>query len=173
MANGDSHRRRGRPKKFHRPSRSLSLTLPNDVIAALQAVDPDLSRAIVRVVQTTAPGSFRAKPELNTFGSRAVISVPSTRILESQIGVELVPMAEGRALVSFDEGLSIADLELRIGDVLDDPQLEDDDRATFAALGDMLRRARRNETIAVRSRRIIVLEYQASQSLERSPAPVE
>jgi hypothetical protein len=160
MAFEDAHPRRGRPRKFHQPSRSLSLTLPTDVIAALQTVDPDLSRAIVRVVQTSAPGSFRAAPELNTYGSRAVISVPSARILETQIGVELVPMAEGRALVSFDEGLSIADLELRIGDVLDDPAVVGEDRATFEALGEMLRHARRNDTIVVRSRRIIVLEYQ-------------
>lgn len=33
--------------------------------------------------------------------------------------------------------------------------------STFEALGEMLRHARRNDTIAVRSRRIIVLEYQA------------
>ena len=171
MAPSVVQRRRGRPKKFHRPSRSLSLTLPNDVIAALQTVDPDLSRAIVRVVQTSAPGSFRATPELNTYGSRAVISVPSTRILESEIGVELVPMAEGRALVSFDEGLTIADLELRIADVLEDPALEDADRTTFAALGEMLRRARRNDSIAVHSRRIIVLEYQASDGSRKSPVP--
>ena len=41
--------RRGRPQKFGRPSRAVTLTLPEDVIAALGRVDDDLSRAIVRV----------------------------------------------------------------------------------------------------------------------------
>src|SRR4051794_33832986 len=40
--------RRGRPRKFTRPSRRVALTLPEDVIASLQAVDPDLSRAVAR-----------------------------------------------------------------------------------------------------------------------------
>ena len=43
--------RRGRPRKFSRPSRAITLTLPEDTIAALRAVDRDLSRAVVRVVQ--------------------------------------------------------------------------------------------------------------------------
>jgi hypothetical protein len=44
-------RKRGRPRKFLAPSRAVTLTLPEDVIAALEAVDHDLSRAIVGVAQ--------------------------------------------------------------------------------------------------------------------------
>ena len=42
-----SESRRGRPRKFVRPSRAVTVTLPDDVIAALQGVDVDLSRAVV------------------------------------------------------------------------------------------------------------------------------
>jgi len=47
--------RRGRPRKFPAPSRAVTLTLPEDVLASLGAVDADLSRAIVRIAQTTGP----------------------------------------------------------------------------------------------------------------------
>jgi len=154
-------RRPGRPKKYHRPSRSLTLTLPDDVIAALQGVDPDLGRAIVRVVQTSAPGSFRPAAELTTYQNRAVISIPAKGVFETQLGVELIPIAAGRALLSFDENVSLADLELRIADALTEPDLDSEDGTTLMALGEILRKGRRSGAVSVRSRRIIVLEYPA------------
>ena len=159
---------RGRPRKFRGPSRSLALTLPNDVIDALHAVDPDLSRAIVRLVQTSVPGALRPAAEITKYGKHAVINVPSTRALETQIGVELVPLPDGRALVSFDDGLSIAELELRIGDVLAERGVEGEARPTFEALAEILRHARRSDTVAVHLRRIIVLEYRGVQSAQGS-----
>ena len=58
--------RRGRPRKFSRPSRSVTLTLPDDVIAALLAVDSDLSRAVVRAVQPLVPDTPRPAAEVVT-----------------------------------------------------------------------------------------------------------
>ena len=43
--------RRGRPRKFMGPSRAVTLTLPDYVLDALGAIDPDLSRAVVRLTQ--------------------------------------------------------------------------------------------------------------------------
>jgi hypothetical protein len=42
--------RRGRPQKFSRPARTVTMTLPEDVIRALTELDSDLSRAVVRLV---------------------------------------------------------------------------------------------------------------------------
>src|SRR6185436_14943131 len=69
-------RRRGRPKKFNRPSRAVTLTLPDDVLAALHAIDSDLSRAVVRAAQPFIPETPRPAAELTMFGDRAVIVVP-------------------------------------------------------------------------------------------------
>jgi hypothetical protein len=151
-------RRRGRPKKFSRPSRPVTLTLPVDVIAALRAIDPDLSRAIVRVTQTAAPLALQPTAELTSYGDRAVITVPSVRSIERRIGVELVPLPDGRALISFGERLTIAELELRIGDLLTDPTIGKDERSTLEALAEVLRNARRSDGVAIRPRTIIVLE---------------
>src|SRR5215213_8330068 len=65
--------RRGRPRKFAGPSRAVTLTLPDEVIDALAAVDADLSRAVVRVAQPEMAKRPHAPAELAPFGRRAVI----------------------------------------------------------------------------------------------------
>ena len=72
--------RRGRPRKFTGPSRAVTLTLPEHVIEALAAIDHDLSRAVVRVVQPELAKQPHPSAELAAFGRHAVIVVrPSAR----------------------------------------------------------------------------------------------
>ena len=149
--------RRGRPRKFAEPSRPVTLTLPLDVIAALGAVDTDLSRAVVRMVRP-ALGRRRHPPaELSNFGSRAVIVIHRSRTLERRAGVCLVPLPDGRALISFDRPTTIEGLELTIADALEDPRLDRADRAVFEGIGDILRSARRSRDVAMLQKSIIVL----------------
>jgi hypothetical protein len=150
-------RRRGRPRKFNRPSRAVTLTLPDDVLAALHAIDSDLSRAVVRAAQPFIPKTPGPPAELTMFGDRAVIVVPPNLRLKERTGVELIPLSDGRALISLDEGLSIADIELRLRDALADPSFDRADRAVFEALADILSNARRADGVTVRRRSIIVL----------------
>src|SRR5688572_29153579 len=112
-ANGNGSRR-GRPRKFGRPSRAVTLTLPEDVIATLQGIDPDLSRAVVRAMQTLAPREPAAPAELASYGNRSVILVPPSRVLRERTGVELVPLSDGRALISMDDRHSMPKLELQL-----------------------------------------------------------
>lgn len=151
--------RRGRPRKFSRPSRAVTLTLPNDVIESLKAIDRDLSRAVVRAIQARVPEPPRLPTEVSTFGNRGVILVPPSRELKERTGVELVPLSDGRALISFDEQLSIPQFELRLGDAIADPTLKGDERTMFETLADILRNARRDEGVALRERSIIVLHW--------------
>ena len=123
--------RRGRPRKFSRPARAVTLTLPEDTIATLRGIDRDLGRAIVRVVQPHTPEPPRRPAELVRFGSRAVILVAPTRALKEWTGAELVPLA--------------------------DPSLPDEDRETFVAVADILGNSRRSGRGEVRQRNIIVL----------------
>jgi hypothetical protein len=147
--------RRGRPKKFTRPARTLSVTLPEDVCDALTMLDRDISRAIVRIVM--AHGDERTAPNLEvaTFGSRAVIVVTPTRALSGMKGVELVPLADGRALIAIDDTMSEPQFELAVRDALDGSQLETDDRALLEQLATVLRDARSDGGLVLR--RIIVL----------------
>jgi hypothetical protein len=150
--------RRGRPRKFSRPSRGVTLTLPDDVIEALRAVDSDLSVAVVRMAQSLVPDAPFARAELINYGGRSVIIVPRSQVLKERTGVELVPLTDGRALMAFDNRMSISQLELRIGDALADSRIEGADRDMFEALAEILKNARRSERVEVRQRNIIVLQ---------------
>lgn len=149
--------RRGRPRKFSGPSRPVTLTLPVETIEALTALDRDLSRAVVRIAQPELRRRYAAA-ELATFGRRAVIVVTASRALERRIGVDLVPLPDGRALISFEETTTPDALELRIEDALEDPGLSQADRETFEAILEILKTARRSGDVALLRRNIIVLE---------------
>jgi CRP-like cAMP-binding protein len=149
--------RRGRPRKFSGPSRPVTLTLPVETIEALTALDSDLSRAVVRIAQPDVRRRHAAA-ELATFGRRAVIIVNASRALERRVGVDLVPLPDGRALISFEETTTPDALELRIEDALEDPGLSRADRDTFEAILEILKTARRSGEVALLRRNIIILE---------------
>jgi len=154
------------------PSRAVTLTLPDHVIDALGAMDADVSRAIVRLAQPELARRPHAPAELIRFGQRAVIVVNPTRTLELRTGVTLVPLPDGRALISFDEPLSVAQLELTIEDALDDRTLSRMDRRVFKGIADILRAARRSADVTLQQRNIIVLESRRpSRSTKSTQAP--
>ena len=150
--------RRGRPRKFAQPSRAITLTLPERVIEALGAVDGDLGRAIVRLAQPEVGKRPHPAAEIAAFGRRAVIVVNPSRTLEERTGIELLHLPDGRALIAFDQAHSVADLELVIADTLEDVRLPAADRAVFAAIGTILRNARRSREVSLLQRNVIVLE---------------
>ncbi len=169
--------RRGRPRKFLEPSRAVTLTLPEPVIAALAAIDEDLSRAVVRVVQPALGKAPSPAAELAPFGRHAVIVVRPSRALERRTGLLLVPLPDGRALISFEESHTIADLELQLQDLLDDPGLAAGDRRIFEEVAGYLRDARRARGVSVQRRSIIVFESarparRASQATGHARRPV-
>ena len=157
--------RRGRPRKFMRPSRAVTLTLPDYVLDALSAIDPDLSRAVVRLTQPELAKQPHPPAELVRFGQSAVIVVNPTRTLEQRTGVNLIPLPDGRSLISFDEPFTVAEFELMIADALDDRRLSRSDQAIFRGIAQILRAARRSKSVTLRQRNIIVL------ASRRTPRP--
>jgi len=147
--------RRGRPRKFSRPARTVPLTLPEDVIDGLTGLDPDLSRAVVRLVMPLRGKPVSQAAEVASFGSRAVIIVPPSRVLAALPGVELIPLADGRALIALEEHVSAAEFELLVRDRLEQTELVTAERKLLTAIRDILRDARRDARLTVR--RILVL----------------
>ena len=162
--------RRGRPRKFGAPSRAVTLTLPENIIDALEHVDRDLSRAVVRVAQPEIRKRPHAAAELSPFGRRAVIVITPTRTLERQLGVMLVPLSDGRALISFDESMTPARLELRIEDALEDETLPPGDVEILASIRELLKKARRSSSVTLSQRNIIVLERSGRRDRDDSKA---
>lgn len=152
--------RRGRPLKFSRPARTVTLTLPEDVISSLAATDADLGRAVVRLVMGTKGKRGAASAEVTQFGSRGVIHVPPIRALSALPGVELVPLADGRALISLDHTRTASEFELQLGDALDDTGLDDRSREVFETVRGILKDARRKGQVT--TRQILVLRAGSS-----------
>jgi len=155
--------RRGRPRKFAGPSRAVTLTLPESTIAMLTSVDHDLSRAIVRLTEERSPKRAHKAAELATFGRHAVIIVRPTPTLKQRTGVDLVPLPDGRALISFERPTTIEGLELTIADAVDDPRLAPQDRAVFEAIRQILRTARQSTDVVMLQKSIIVLQTRRPQ----------
>jgi hypothetical protein len=152
--------RRGRPMKYGRASRAVTLTLPEDVLTRLQAVDTDLGRAIVSLVERQRKSERpTVRPaEVAAYGNHAVIVVTPARVLRRLPGVQLVPVGNGRALISLDHPRSTSQLELDVRDAIEHTDVTEPERQTLEAIADILRRARRSRRISIEERTIIVLD---------------
>ncbi|MGE4053673.1 MAG: hypothetical protein AB7F99_02645 [Vicinamibacterales bacterium] len=161
MATRENHRRgRGRPLKFGRPARSVTVTLPDDVLNALRARDRDLGRAIVALLPVAStPPSRSPAVVLHQTGRRAVIVVRPVEALRRLPGVDLVSLGDpDRALIAFSEGMSAATFELRVQDLLESPSLPPDDAEVVTRLASLLRDVRRTARRSLSQATIIVLE---------------
>jgi hypothetical protein len=146
----------------------VTVTLPEDVIARLSAIDADLGQAIVSVLERHPKIArvSRRSAELTNYGANAVIVVIPVRALKQLPGVQLVPIGQNRALIALDRPYSVSRLELDVRDILVREGVKGVERQTLEAIADILRRARLSKTVRVEERTIIVLE-----SKRRSRAP--
>ena len=152
--------RRGRPLKFGRPARSVSITLPEDVLSALRARDSDIGRAIVGLLSAASSAVPRPRAVvLHRTGRRAVIVVRPVAALRGLPGVDLVSIGDpDRALIAFTGGLSVSAFELRVQDLLDGPPLSPDEAEVIAQLAALLREVRRTGRQSLSEATIVVLD---------------
>jgi hypothetical protein len=138
----------------------VSITLPEDVLVRLTALDPDLGSAIVRLVERNRKPRERAArlAEIAAYGSRAVIVVNLAKTLKRLPGVQLVPIGNGRALIALEHPHSIAQFELNVRDAVAFGQTSGLERQTLEAVAKILREARRSPSVTVAERTIIVLQ---------------
>ena len=152
--------RRGRPRKYGRPARAITLTLPEDVLAQLRAVDTDLGRAIVKVVERRPTRRVTAihPAEIARYGTHAVIVVTPVKPLKRLPGVQLVPIGNGRCLISLEPRQSIPQFEIDIRDALARGGMTSLERQTLEGIAGILRDARISQVATPKERTIIVLE---------------
>jgi hypothetical protein len=146
--------------KFGRPARSVTVTLPDDVVGALRARNRDIGRAIVGLLATASASAPPPPPVvLHQTGSRAVIVVRPADALSRLPGVELVSLGDpDRSLIAFTAGMTVAAFELQVQDLLDGASLEDTDAEVIAQLAALLREVRRKPGRRLSEATIIVLE---------------
>jgi hypothetical protein len=151
-------RRSGRPRKFSRPAMAVTLTLPEEVIAILEAIDPDIGRAIVRLMEPLVAQQRRLAAPFAIVGDRsALIVLSASRTLEEHTGLQLVRLPDGRALVSFPANTTVADVEVRLRDALAELALSPDETTIFEGLASVLKDVRLGRDTTCEARRIVLL----------------
>jgi hypothetical protein len=157
-------RTRGRPPKFGRPARLIALTLPEDTIQGLKAINPDLGRAVVALVDRMHGGSTPIIDEgdapvtlAHVNDTRALIVIDPT-IFREIPGCAVIPLSEGRAFLALDPGRTLADLELSVADMVDDNRLPAGEREALNALRQSLRDWRRDDSLSFHTRSIVLVE---------------
>lgn len=151
---------RGRPKKYGRAARPVTVTLPEDVLTRLRATHNDLGQAIVTLVERRTPTRRAAMPsaDVAAYGNHAVIVVTPTKALKRLPGVQLVPIGNGRALISLDAPRTIAQFELDLRDAAEGKDVCDEEREALRAIAGILSKSRRSRGVSIEERTIIVLE---------------
>ena len=127
--------------------------------------------AITSALTESLPDKSEKKGDNNVdmiIGGQAVIVVTPSRSLERQTGASLLHLPDGRAIISFDRSMTIAQLELTIADALEARTLAPADRQVFQGVADILRAARRSSDTTLSQRQIIVVESRGRRRSRRS-----
>jgi hypothetical protein len=159
----------GRPRKYGRPARAVTVTLPEDILGRLAATNADLGSAIVNLVERkTATRIHQIAPaEIARFGRHAVIVVTPVKALRRLKGVHLVPIGDGRALISLDPSHSIQALELQVRDAVDRRDASPREREILESIAEILRTTRASREQSLEARTIIVLETKSRRLSHR------
>lgn len=166
------HARRGRPLKFGRPSRLLTLTLPADVVDSLTTLDRDVAWAIVKLCERARrPGGRPSGGVANLArisGGRALILVDPAAF-QRLPGVSVLTMADGRGLLALDANRGAADLEVAVTDRLEQGRLSPTERHGLTVFRGLLRQWRA-EGIEFVTRSIIVAQNPGGARRSRATA---
>lgn len=163
--------RGGRPAKFAEPSRPVTMTLPERILARLGEIDADRARAVVKAVEAALGTGAEARDpvaELPVSPDEALLTIGRSRSLASIPWLTLVETAPGRHLVSLQEGVPVEKLEVALEDLLDGADATDEgERRMLRELLDRIRTPRRNR--AVRTEQILVVRKDAAAPGGRMP----
>jgi hypothetical protein len=133
MINTNEKHPGGRPPKFNGTRRPITVTLPEETLAQLQAINDDRAKAIVKATDSymNAGKSGDSMVQIVEVESGiGIILVGSNRILKEIKWMKLVEVCSGRFLLTIPPGTSVDSLEVAITDLVDSgdpiPQKEKD-----------------------------------------------
>jgi hypothetical protein len=111
----------GRPRKFDGPSRVVTLTLPEQTIDQLSRIDVDRAKAIVLATEA-ALNAESAAPQVKLVTvapNVGMITVPPCPPLAEIPGLSLAQILPNRFLLVLAAGTSFSDVEVAVGDLLE------------------------------------------------------
>ena len=162
-----SQGKRGRPRKFARPSRVVALTLPEDVVDGLRRLHPDIAWAIVTLFEKRSSKAAtvpQRDTDLVTIADGRSLIVVRRKAFTRLQGIQIIPLDRDKAFLALEPGRGMADLELAVIDRLANQSIRTKERAALTGLQTQLRKWRRNRALRFHSRAIIVVEGREGDS---------
>lgn len=127
------------------------MTLPKRILSALESVDPDRAKAIVRVTEAViGSNSKRFKPLdlVEVTSGKAIILVGPCAPLRRVKGLNLVEITPVRYLLTIPSGTPLESLEVALLDVMESAQeMEPTERAVLHDLRVLLSSHRRGSQL--------------------------
>ncbi len=138
------------------------MTLPDDVVARLKQMGPDLGWAVVNLCERASKqdrrdGAARPIADLVQLPSKRALILVQPDIFRNLAGVAVIPLADGRGFLALEPGRGIAELEIAVLDRLDTTGVPDREREALLTVRALLRKWR-HDGIRFHARSIIVAE---------------
>jgi hypothetical protein len=142
----------GRPRKFAEPSHPITVTLPENTLAKLSALDPDRAKAIVKCADMAAGGNRTGQEPINVVEvapGKAIILVGPSNSLKRIKWLRMVQVAPFRYLLTIPTGTPVESLEVAILDTLENLSGEEaTERPLLESLKHLISHQRRKATIS-------------------------
>lgn len=140
------------------------MSLPADVIAWLDTIDPDPAWAIVTLFEKARQRGHtldpdRAPAELVQLPGKRALIIVSPDIFAGLAGVSVIRLSDGRGFLALEPGKGYADLEVAVADKIDGGGVTPARRQGLGRIRKQLRDWRQSGLV-FESRSILVVERQ-------------
>jgi hypothetical protein len=161
--------KKGRPPKFQEPRRPITVTLPENTLAQLAAIDPDRAQAIVKATTAAMPRDTKGQKPVElveVLPGLSIIVIGPSRYLQKIKWLRLVELAPLRFLLTIPAGTSVEALELAVIDLLQTlKSYEDWEKCVLEGLRDVMRCLRLDGKLS--KAELLFVDTKASQGVNR------
>jgi hypothetical protein len=120
----------GRPPKFQEPRHPVTMTLPERILDQLAHIDPDRTRAVVKVTEAVSgkgEGSFKPVELVGMAPHQSLIVVGPSQALKQIPWLTTIEITPARYLLAIPSGTPIEVLEVALRDLYNDPSLKNNE----------------------------------------------
>jgi hypothetical protein len=121
----------GRPPKFQEPRHPVTMTLPKRILDQLAQIDPDRTRAVVKVTEAVSgarQGVFKPVELVEMAPGQSLIVVGPSQALKQIPWLATIEITPARYLLAIPSGTPIEALEVALRDLYNDPALKNNER---------------------------------------------
>jgi hypothetical protein len=121
----------GRPPKFREARRPVTMTLPERILERLAEIDPDRSRAVVKITEAvagTGRGHFQPVELIEMAPGKSLIIIGPSQVLRKIPWLKMIEITPARYLLTITSGKSIEALEVTLRDLILHPESQKKER---------------------------------------------